>query len=142
MRAAIPILIADSYQKITLRRILELSKEFRRAFPDPFIPPLPQLLSTISTSSSAQFYAAVVKSNEFLPAYHLVVQWLLKKDLLVTLHVWIRVVATPAVKERMRRVTKAKQSPKKKRGEASNPEKETMVQEDEQSDPDVTPGRV
>ena len=53
---------------------------------------------------------------------------------MVTLHVWIRAVATPAVKERMRRVTKAKQSPKKKRGEASNPEKETMVQEDEQSE--------
>ncbi|THH15777.1 hypothetical protein EW146_g4754 [Bondarzewia mesenterica] len=87
--------------------IKDLSKEFRQAFPDPAIPSLPHLLSTISSLSSNHFYAAVVKSKELVPTYHPVVQWMLKKDLLVTLHVWIRVVATAEIKNKVGRARKS-----------------------------------
>lgn len=49
------------------------------------------------------FFATVVRAKDLLPLYRDVVLWLLKRDLLVTLHLRVRVVATPDVKLRVRR---------------------------------------
>jgi nitrogen permease regulator 3-like protein len=81
----------------------DLAKEFRDAFPDPSIPSLPQLLATISGASSNHFYATVVKSNDRVPMFHDVVRWMLQRDLLVTLHLRVRIVVPAALKARARR---------------------------------------
>ncbi|KAH7912040.1 nitrogen permease regulator of amino acid transport activity 3-domain-containing protein [Hygrophoropsis aurantiaca] len=84
----------------------KLSADFKLEFPQPFIPSLPALLATISSASSKQsdnhFFAAVVRSRELLPAYHEVVLWMLKRDLLYTLHLHIRIIATSELKLRVR----------------------------------------
>jgi nitrogen permease regulator 3-like protein len=68
--------------------------------------PLPNILSAISTSTSKQsdnhFFATVVKSKDRISLYHDVVLWMLKRDLLITLHLRIRVVATADLKARVR----------------------------------------
>lgn len=83
-----------------------LSAEFKRDFPQPEIPPLPSLLASISEASSRQsdnhFFAVVVRSKELIPLYHEVVIWLLKRDMLFTLHLRIRIVATTELKARVR----------------------------------------
>ncbi|EPQ52757.1 hypothetical protein GLOTRDRAFT_79921 [Gloeophyllum trabeum ATCC 11539] len=82
-----------------------LTQEFAQQFP-PSIPSLPVILSLISGSTYQQtdntFFAAVVRDKELVPAYHAVVEWMLKKELLVTMHLRIRVVATPALKKQVR----------------------------------------
>ncbi|KAI0767975.1 nitrogen permease regulator of amino acid transport activity 3-domain-containing protein [Irpex lacteus] len=84
--------------------ISTLTAEFVRTFNHPSLPPFPKLLSQISTSTStsAHFYGAVVRSREMLSLYHEVVLWMLKRDLLITLHLRIRVFATPVLKEKVR----------------------------------------
>ncbi|GJE96270.1 nitrogen permease regulator of amino acid transport activity 3-domain-containing protein [Phanerochaete sordida] len=82
--------------------LADLSAEFSRAFSHPSIPPLPKLLSQISTNSNNHFYGAVVGNRDMVPAYHDVVLWLLKRDLLVPLHLRVRIVATSALKEKVR----------------------------------------
>lgn len=86
------------------RRISVLTAEFERTFSHPALPPFPKLLSQVSTSTStsAHFYGAVVRSRDMLPLYHEVVIWMLKRELLITLHLRVRVFATPAVKEKVR----------------------------------------
>ncbi|KIP08241.1 hypothetical protein PHLGIDRAFT_104650 [Phlebiopsis gigantea 11061_1 CR5-6] len=79
-----------------------LSAEFSQAFTHPSIPPLPKILSQISTSNGTHFYGAVVRTKDMLAAYHDVVVWLLKRDLLVALHLRVRIVATAALKEKVR----------------------------------------
>lgn len=68
--------------------------------------PLRKILSTISTSTSKQsdnhFFAAVVKSKDLINLYHDIVLWMLKRDLLITLHLRIRVVATADLKQHVR----------------------------------------
>lgn len=75
-------------------------------FPQSIIPPLPSLLATISAASSKQtdnhFFAAVVRSKEHIPLYHDVVLWMLKHDLLCTVHLHVRIVATSELKIRVR----------------------------------------
>ncbi|KAI6147032.1 nitrogen permease regulator of amino acid transport activity 3-domain-containing protein [Pisolithus thermaeus] len=89
-----------------------LSAEFKRDFPQPEIPPLPSLLASISEASSRQsdnhFFAVVVRSKELIPLYHEVVIWLLKRDMLYTLHLRIRIVATAELKARVRRAHERK----------------------------------
>ncbi|KAJ7178562.1 nitrogen permease regulator of amino acid transport activity 3-domain-containing protein [Mycena crocata] len=84
----------------------QLTAEFNKQFSDSGVPSLPQLLSAISTSSSKQsdthFFASVVRAKEAIPVYHDVVIWLLKRDMLITLHLRIRVVATVRLKERVK----------------------------------------
>jgi len=87
----------------TQSRLKVLAKEFRQAFPDPSIPQLPQLLATISGASSNHFYATVVKSKERIPMFHEVVRWMLQRDLLVTLHLRVRIVVPAALKASVRR---------------------------------------
>ncbi|KAJ3808169.1 nitrogen permease regulator of amino acid transport activity 3-domain-containing protein [Lentinula aff. lateritia] len=66
--------------------------------------PLPEILSIISTSSAKQtggnhFFGSVLESRkDLIPLYHQVVSWMLKHDLILVLHLRIRVVATPEVK--------------------------------------------
>jgi len=90
----------------SIYRLSELTAEFGREFPYEAIPPLPTILSTISTSTHKQsdnhFFAAVVKSKDLIPLYQDVVIWMLKRDLLVTLHLRVRVVATAELKTRVR----------------------------------------
>ncbi|KAJ4475492.1 nitrogen permease regulator of amino acid transport activity 3-domain-containing protein [Lentinula aciculospora] len=66
--------------------------------------PLPEILSIISTSTAKQtggnhFFGSVFDSRkDLIPLYHHVVSWMLKRDLIIVLHLRIRIVATPAVK--------------------------------------------
>lgn len=96
----------------------ELSAAFREAFPHPSIPPLAQILATISTSASKQtenhFFASVVKSKEkeLIRMYHDVVLWMLKRDMLITLHLRIRIVATLELKRRVKEQRESKMTRK------------------------------
>ncbi|KAH9980375.1 hypothetical protein BGW80DRAFT_1516597 [Lactifluus volemus] len=81
----------------------DVAKKFRDAFPDPSIPSLPQLLATISGASSNHFYTTVVKSNDRVPMFHDVVPRMLQRDLLVTLHLRVRIVVPAVLKARARR---------------------------------------
>lgn len=99
-------------------RVSELSAAFREAFPHPLIPPLAQILATISASASKQtenhFFASVVKSKEkeLIRMYHDVVLWMLKRDMLITLHLRIRVVATVELKRRVKEQRRLKMAQK------------------------------
>ncbi|KAG2118576.1 nitrogen permease regulator of amino acid transport activity 3-domain-containing protein [Suillus cothurnatus] len=79
-----------------------LAAEFKRDFPQPPISPLPTLMATISNSNSKQadnhFFATVVQSKDLISLYHEVVLWMLKRDLLITLHLHVRVVTTAELK--------------------------------------------
>ncbi|KXN88494.1 Nitrogen permease regulator 3 [Leucoagaricus sp. SymC.cos] len=83
-------------------RLSVLTSEFVRDFNHPAIPPLPRILATISSSMSKQteshFYACLVKTKELISTFYDVVIWMLKRDLLVTLHLRVRVVAPPNLK--------------------------------------------
>lgn len=81
-----------------------LAKEFGAQFSHPEVPSLPKILSIVSSptvSTKSHFFASVVKSKELIPMYHDVVSWMLKRDLLIILHLRIRVVATVEIKERV-----------------------------------------
>lgn len=54
----------------------------------------------MSKQMENHFYACFVKSKELIPTFHDVVIWMLKRDLLITLHLRIRIVATPDLKLR------------------------------------------
>ena len=54
-----------------------------------------------NANAAQHFYATVVQSNKaLLPLFQNVVAWMLKRDLLVTLHLHVRVVASVEVKKR------------------------------------------
>ncbi|KZT73069.1 hypothetical protein DAEQUDRAFT_505172 [Daedalea quercina L-15889] len=84
----------------------ELSADFADKFADSDVPPLPKILAMVSMSTHQQsanhFYGTVVASRERVLLYHDVVVWMLKRDLLVTLHLRIRIVATEELKHRVR----------------------------------------
>ena len=86
-------------------RLSQLTVEFQEAFPHPAIPPLPRILATVSTSMSKQtdnhFFASVVGSKEFIPMYHDVILWMLKREMIVALHLRVRLVATSELKARV-----------------------------------------
>ncbi|KAL4247623.1 Nitrogen permease regulator 3 [Abortiporus biennis] len=89
--------------------LAELSAEFSRTFKHPSIPPLPRLLSMITSTSKEQtsanhFYANVVKSKDLIPVFDEVVVWLLKRDIVITLHLRIRIIAPPKLKARVRQL--------------------------------------
>jgi len=73
----------------------ELAISFAKTFPHP-VPPLFSLLSTIS--SSHRTFATLVPTPEHLELFRKVLIWLLKRDLLVMLHVRVRIFATEAIK--------------------------------------------
>ncbi|KAG2018149.1 hypothetical protein CC2G_007599 [Coprinopsis cinerea AmutBmut pab1-1] len=82
-----------------------LSHQFNQQFNHPAIPSLPRILAAISYSLAQQsnnhFFAAVVQRKELIPMYHDVVLWMLKRELLITLHLRIRIVVTPEIKQRV-----------------------------------------
>ena len=86
-------------------RLSQLTAEFQEAFPHPAIQPLPRILATVSTSMSKQtdnhFFASVVGSKEFIPMYHDVILWMLKREMIVALHLRVRLVATSELKARV-----------------------------------------
>ncbi|KAJ6513412.1 nitrogen permease regulator of amino acid transport activity 3-domain-containing protein [Mycena sanguinolenta] len=98
----------------------QLTVEFNEQFGQSGVPPLPRLLSTISTSSSKQgdthFFASVVQTKDAIPLYHDVVLWMLKRDMLITLHLHIRIVATLRLKERVKFATKGRSRDRKSSG--------------------------
>ncbi|KAL0954836.1 hypothetical protein HGRIS_003780 [Hohenbuehelia grisea] len=86
------------------RPLASLTIEFSEQFPFPDIPSLPQILAAISCAASKQtdnhFFASVVGTKELIPTFHDVLIWMLKRDLLVALHLRIRVIATADLKAR------------------------------------------
>ncbi|KAG6819341.1 hypothetical protein H0H93_012786 [Arthromyces matolae] len=88
------------------RPLAELTAEFNGQFDHPSVPSLPIILAKISSSISKQtenhFFASVVENKDLLPLYHDVVLWMLKRDMLITLHLRIRVVATSKLKVKVR----------------------------------------
>ncbi|KAF7327834.1 hypothetical protein MKEN_00363200 [Mycena kentingensis (nom. inval.)] len=80
----------------------QLTSEFAAEFASSGVPSLPQLLAKISSSGDTHFFGAVVTKKDAIPLYHDVVLWLLKRDMLITLHLRVRVVATVRIKELVR----------------------------------------
>ena len=84
-----------------------LSEEFARRFANSDVPPLPKLLAMLSTAThkttTNHFYATVVGSKDLIPLYLEVVLWMLKRDLLIRLHLRIRIIATEQLKKRVRK---------------------------------------
>lgn len=74
----------------------ELTADFAKTFPS--LPPLPLIFSSLS-SSPDNFFETVVKSKEKITMYQTVIVWLLKRDLLVMLHMRFRLIATPTLKQ-------------------------------------------
>ncbi|KAI0822505.1 nitrogen permease regulator of amino acid transport activity 3-domain-containing protein [Trametes gibbosa] len=83
-----------------------LSEEFSRTFANVDVPPLPKLLAMISSAphkqSANHFFATVVGTKDLIPVYNEVVLWMLKRDLLIRLHLRIRIIATEQLKRRVR----------------------------------------
>lgn len=69
-------------------------------------------MATISDSNSKQadnhFFATVVQSKDLISLYHEVVLWMLKRDLLITLHLHVRVVTTTELKVHVRQTHERK----------------------------------
>ncbi|KAG6830047.1 hypothetical protein H0H92_002465 [Tricholoma furcatifolium] len=86
--------------------LAELTAEFDSQFDHPSVPPLPVILAKISSSVAKQtdnhFFASVVQNKDLIPLYHDVVLWMLKRDMLITLHLRIRIVATHKLKLKVR----------------------------------------
>ncbi|KAI0326950.1 hypothetical protein GY45DRAFT_51272 [Cubamyces sp. BRFM 1775] len=101
-----------------------LSAEFARAFAETDVPPLPKLLAMISTATHKQstnhFFATVVGSKELIPLYLDVVLWMLKRDLLIRLHLRIRIIATEQLKKRVRQKWEEKRQRRRSRSRARN----------------------
>jgi len=95
-----------SLVNIAITRLSVLAAEFSKDFNHPAIPPLPRILATISSSMSKRtenhFYACFVKTKELITTFQDVIIWMLKRDLLITLHLRVRVVVPPDLKIRVR----------------------------------------
>lgn len=63
---------------------------------------LAQISSSVSKQSENHFFASVVQNKNLVPMYHDIILWMLKRDMLITLHLRIRVVATHKVKLKVR----------------------------------------
>ncbi|KAI0368797.1 hypothetical protein BV20DRAFT_1053766 [Pilatotrama ljubarskyi] len=99
-----------------------LSAEFSRTFADVDVPPLPKLLAMISTATHKQspnhFYATVVGSKDLVSVYLDVVLWMLKRDLLIRLHLRIRIVATVELKKHVREQWEERRARRRSRSRA------------------------
>ncbi|KAG6841480.1 hypothetical protein C0991_010668 [Blastosporella zonata] len=88
------------------RPLAELTAEFDSEFDPSSVPSLPVILARISSSVAKQtdnhFFASVVQNKDLIPVYHDVIIWMLKRDMLITLHLRIRVVATRKLKKKVR----------------------------------------
>ncbi|KAF8577795.1 hypothetical protein K439DRAFT_1664082 [Ramaria rubella] len=101
-RAKVVDLVRSSLKSIfTLSPHIEtpisvLTADFMEAFPT--LLPLPVIFSRLS-SSPDNFFETVVRSKEQIHVYKGVVIWLLKRDLLIMLHMRFRLIATPVLKQ-------------------------------------------
>ncbi|EIW57269.1 uncharacterized protein TRAVEDRAFT_59017 [Trametes versicolor FP-101664 SS1] len=99
-----------------------LAAEFARTFAHTDVPPLPKLLAMISTATHKQtanhFYATVVGSKDLIPVYNSVVLWMLKRDLLIRLHLRIRIIATEQLKRRVREQWEERRAHRRSRSRA------------------------
>ncbi|KAG8859521.1 hypothetical protein FRB96_004405 [Tulasnella sp. 330] len=78
--------------------LTEHAQAFSKFFP-PSIPSLYTILSTLS--SSYQAFSNIVPNPDDRPIYTEVLIWMLRRDLLVMLHVRVRIVATAEIKEKV-----------------------------------------
>ncbi|KZS99072.1 hypothetical protein SISNIDRAFT_492355 [Sistotremastrum niveocremeum HHB9708] len=82
----------------------DLSAAFDKEFDRKDVAPLPEILSALSSTetgspnSNDHFYAMIVGSKERIPIYRDVMTWMLKRDLLVAMHLRVRIVATKELK--------------------------------------------
>lgn len=56
----------------------------------------------MSKQTDNHFFASVVRSKEFIPMYHEIILWMLKRDIVVPLHLRVRLVATSDLKARVK----------------------------------------
>ncbi|KDQ18776.1 hypothetical protein BOTBODRAFT_170785 [Botryobasidium botryosum FD-172 SS1] len=99
------------------RPLQELTTIFSRAFPS--VPLLPELLSTLS--SSHRPFSSIVPSRDHRTLFFDVLIWLLKRDLLVMLHVHVRIVATADIKRRVRDARKREEEDARRRRTSRRP---------------------
>ncbi|KAI0635609.1 nitrogen permease regulator of amino acid transport activity 3-domain-containing protein [Trametes polyzona] len=99
-----------------------LSADFARTFANKDVPPLPKLLAMISTATHKQtanhFFATVVGQKEHIQVYTEVVLWMLKRDLLIRLHLRIRIIATEQLKKRVREQWEERRARRRSRSRA------------------------
>ena len=115
----------------------------------PFSPPPSRTTSQMAAHSTQQtaplpttspdFYTCVVKSKDLVPLYQDVLVWLLRRELVVALHLHIRLVATPAIKERVR---KRRARAARKRLERMNQDRGRDRQRVKTDDTDGSPDRA
>ena len=114
----------------------ELSKDFDRRFAEHDVPPLPKILSMVSMSTHQQsanhFYGTIVGSKDRIPLYQDVVVWMLKHDLLITLHLRIRVVATEELKHRVRMKFETARAKRERIHAAAEPDEKASHSHDSQ----------
>ncbi|KAF7312225.1 hypothetical protein MIND_00235500 [Mycena indigotica] len=84
--------------------LAQLTAEFDQEFSSQEVPSLPHLLAKISTSKERDlhFFASVVMDKDLIPLYSEVVIWMLKRDMIITLHLRVRIIATVELKEAAR----------------------------------------
>lgn len=82
------------------------------------------MLAAISASTSKQsdnhFFASVVKDKELIRTYYDIVVWMLKRNMLITLHLRIRIVVTQELKARVKNERDALMSQKSVLGQPYN----------------------
>ena len=89
----------------------------------------------MSKQTDNHFFASVVQSKEFIPMYHDVVLWMLKRGILVALHLRIRLVATSELKarvkdERNRKLAKMRRDLARRNGGSSSQQGSAVDEEE------------
>jgi len=85
-----------------MTELAEKSREFALDFPT-----LPHLVTLSASISSPNPFTSVIPSKSLRNMYFNALIWLLKEDLVVQMHIYIRLVASPEVKARAREVKRA-----------------------------------
>ncbi|KAJ6494661.1 nitrogen permease regulator of amino acid transport activity 3-domain-containing protein [Mycena vitilis] len=118
--------------------LAQLTTEFNGQFLSSGVPSLPRLLSAISKQSDTHLFGSVVHTKEAIPVYHEVVLWMLKRDMLITLHLHIRIVATVRLKERVKFAAKGRSREKKSGGRKGHSKLRNQLE----TDADLSPPGV
>ncbi|KAJ7903700.1 hypothetical protein B0H14DRAFT_2666007 [Mycena olivaceomarginata] len=108
--------------------------------PPKFDAPMSQLTADFNTQfghsgSDTHFFASVVQSKEAIPLYHEVVLWMLKRDMLITLHLHIRIVATVRLKERVKFAAKGRSRDRKSSGRKGHSKLRNQLDADAERSP-------
>lgn len=89
---------ASDRASLMLSSLSSYTAPFASEFPHP-VPPLPIILATLS--AQPQLFSKIVPSADHRGMYLEVLLWLLQRDLVMMLHVRIRIIATKAIKEKV-----------------------------------------